>query len=102
LAAFLGIIIKFITLPALLTFAFYQILVISVVLAIFNLIPVHPLDGSKIILSVLPKDTAYEYERFMHQYGMWVLILLILPWGGTSPVSQLIWPVIEFIVNLLT
>jgi Zn-dependent protease len=74
---------------------------LNVMLAVFNLVPVHPLDGSKIIMAFLPQDAAYEYEAFMARYGMVVLLLLIVPWNGTSPVSQLIWPVINTILNLL-
>lgn len=79
----------------------FQILVINVVLAIFNLIPIAPLDGSKIITALLPRSTALEYEEFMGKYGIILLIFLIFPFGGVSPASQLIWPVIEFIVNIL-
>ncbi len=81
--------------------ALAQVLVINVVLAIFNLIPVHPLDGSKIIVAVLPKRTAFEYEEFMSKYGLIVLLMLLFPWTGQSAATQLIWPPISFIVNLL-
>jgi Zn-dependent protease len=78
------------------------IIQINVMLAIFNLVPVHPLDGSKILMAFLPSDTAHEYENFMHRYGIFVLLLLIVPWsGGSSPISQLILPIIDFILNLL-
>lgn len=73
----------------------------NVMLAIFNLVPVHPLDGSKIAVALLPKETAFEYEEFMHRYGTLVLIALIMPWNGSSPISQLISPVISFITTLL-
>ena len=74
---------------------------LNVMLAIFNLVPVSPLDGSKILLALLPKATAYEYDKFMRQYGSWVLLFLILPIGGRSAVSQLILPMIKFVVNIL-
>lgn len=84
------------------SFALIQVVFINVSLAIFNLIPVYPLDGSKIALALLPKSTAYEYDAFMHKYGMMVLILLILPiFGGVSAVSQLILPIIRSIMMLL-
>lgn len=79
----------------------FEVLVINIVLAIFNLIPVAPLDGSKIITAFLPKHTALEYEDFMQKYGMIILIFLIIPFGGISIASQLIWPVIKFIVEFM-
>ena len=79
-----------------------QILIINVVLAIFNLVPVYPLDGSKVLLALLPRETAAEYDQLMHRYGLFILLLLIFPWaGGISPVSQLIQPVINWVVSLL-
>jgi len=79
----------------------YQVLILNVVLAIFNLVPVHPLDGSKIVMAFLPAEQAVEYESFMHRYGMFVLIALILPWNGSSPIHSLIWPIISFVVDFL-
>lgn len=79
-----------------------QLLSINLVLAVFNLIPVGPLDGAKILLALLPAETALEYEDFMSRYGIFVLALLILPWsGGASPVSQLVSPVVGFLTRLL-
>lgn len=74
---------------------------INVVLALFNLVPVHPLDGSKIILPLLPRETAFEYEEFMKKYGIFLLIVLIMPWNGVSPISQLLDRPITFILQLL-
>jgi len=82
--------------------ALLQIVWINLVLGIFNFVPVAPLDGSKIILAVLPRELAYEYEKFMHQFGFPLLIALIFPWyQGMSPISFLINPVIQFAVQLL-
>lgn len=77
------------------------IITINAALAIFNLIPIHPLDGSKIITWLLPPDMAHEYQIVMHQYGFFLLMALIIPWGGTSPLSALVSPVISALLGLL-
>lgn len=46
-------------------------------LMLFNLIPIGPLDGAKIVVAFLPDKQAYEFSRFMAQYGMFALLLLI-------------------------
>lgn len=81
---------------------FLPVIFINVMLAIFNLVPVHPLDGGKIAQALLPKQLALEYELFMNRYSTLVLLALILPlFGNRSAVSHLISPVIEFVVTLL-
>ncbi|MBW7955809.1 site-2 protease family protein [Patescibacteria group bacterium] len=102
LAAILAAIVNLVPLPTFVLFAFAQIAVINIVLAIFNLIPVYPLDGSKIVLPLLPRPLGLEYEHFMHRYGMLLMIALLIPWAnGVSPISALITPVIQFFARLL-
>jgi Zn-dependent protease len=50
---------------------------INLVLAIFNLIPVAPLDGSKILGGLLPYKWAVAYEKHI-PYGSWIILALIL------------------------
>ncbi|NCN82371.1 MAG: site-2 protease family protein [Candidatus Pacebacteria bacterium] len=71
----------------------------NVMLALFNLVPVAPLDGSKILLALLPRNIAYEYESFMQRYGTLVLVGLLMPWGGQSPISMLIRPIINVVLG---
>ncbi len=102
IAMALAVVVRLGIIPFGLGQAVVSIMYINVVLAIFNLIPVYPLDGSKILMAVLPRDTALEYEDFMHRYGMFVLLALIFPWlSGASPVSMLIAPIVQLIVSLL-
>lgn len=77
------------------------IIILNVVLAIFNLIPIHPLDGFKIVGGILPKDYASQWYE-LEPYGMIFLIFLIFPiFGGTSPIGTIISPIINAILSIL-
>tara|TARA_B100001105_G_scaffold22049_1_gene15684 strand:+ start:980 stop:1612 length:633 start_codon:yes stop_codon:yes gene_type:complete len=76
---------------------------INLALAVFNMLPIPPLDGSKILRGLLP----YEYEHIavqMEQYGPWVLMSIIL-FGMMTGVS-LFWifigPFVSFFSSLFT
>ena len=100
LATILSLVMKFAAIPWL-SLVFFPIILININLAIFNLLPVPPLDGAKIIYGFLPRDWADEYNDFMGRYGTILLILLIIPIGGSSLAINLILPVINVISNLL-
>ncbi len=60
---------------------------INITLAILNLIPIPPLDGSKILISVLPYQLARPFQR-LEQYGFLIFILILfIPFGNGSLVS---------------
>ena len=50
---------------------------LNIGLGVFNLIPIPPLDGSKILYSVLPEDLYFKYMRY-EQYGMFILMALLI------------------------
>ncbi len=80
---------------------FYSLILVNVGLAIFNLIPVHPLDGGKILIGLLPKKEAYELDIFMRRYGLVLLLFLLFPiFGGNSLISIVIYPIINVILRL--
>lgn len=78
------------------------IIILNISLAIFNLLPIHPLDGGKILVGILPSNQADEADLFLNRYGTFILILLIFPSiGGISPISALINPVIGLFMKIL-
>lgn len=89
LALFFGLVLRF-GLSLGLTISAYEIVtyivIINLSLMVFNLIPIPPLDGSKILRNLLP----YRYEQSiiaLERYGIWALILFIVflgPLVGTA------------------
>lgn len=53
-------------------------ILLNIYLAIFNLIPIPPLDGSKILAGFLPKKAAYTFLNTVERYGFLILMVLIL------------------------
>ncbi len=70
-------------------------IIINVGLAIFNIIPIPPLDGSKILEGLLPVEAALQYAK-LERYGFIILILLIF----THVVDYVIFPIIRVITSL--
>jgi len=74
----------------------FNLLTINVVLAIFNLIPIPPLDGSKILIGLLPVNLSQQYVR-LERYGF--IILFIFIWLGIF--DRLLWPLVGAVIRML-
>jgi len=74
---------------------------LAVALGIFNLIPIHPLDGGKILIGLLPQRIAYKWDAFLQRFGFFIILILIIPIFGFSPLFAIILPIINGILALL-
>jgi len=72
----------------------YLTLQINVILAIFNLIPVPPLDGSKILAGLLPGQAQFIYG--METYGMIILMILLF----TGILGKILWPLVSLVTKI--
>ena len=103
IAAIAAFLLKFVIIslgsPFLSEFVF-RVVQLNLLLGIFNLIPIPPLDGSKVFALFLPEDMAKSYLS-ISAFGMFIMFfLLIFPIGGFS-LGSVIFSVLEFSLSLL-
>ena len=72
------------------------VLVINIILPIFNLVPVPPLDGSKVLMGVLPSHLAFRYS-LLEPYGFFIIILLL----ASGTLWAVLGPIISFLISSL-
>ncbi len=70
---------------------------LNVVLAIFNLVPIPPLDGSKVASYGLRGELGDKYDRIMGPYGFMILMLLLM----TGVLSMVMRPILNIVLSLL-
>lgn len=80
----------------------YNGVMLSIVLGIFNLFPILPLDGGRILVSLLPKDLSYKYQE-TERYGFMILLLFlfILPFFGINIFGWFINTLFPFFMNII-
>ena len=98
IAIVFGLIIRFssnLDLPSDFYFITSAIVIVNLALGIFNLLPIPPLDGSKILFSFLP-ERAFSFIHAYEQYSLILLLVFIIFF------SSYLYPVLAFLFNLIT
>ena len=80
----------------------YVFVLINVALFIFNLVPIPPLDGSKVLFSFMNPRTVWRVRPMLEQWGFVILLaVMIIPIGGASLGGRVIGPLMYGITDLL-
>jgi Zn-dependent protease len=77
IALIFGLSIRYLSLPLPFLTIFSLVIIINLVLAFFNLIPIPPLDGSHLLFALLPKSLN-EIKIFLRRYSLFILMFFIL------------------------
>lgn len=95
---FFALCFKYSFAPHWLVMVLQLIIIYNVNFAIFNLVPIPPLDGSKILSSLLPGRLAYKYQSsVINRYSFFILIALVF----TGILGFIIHPISNFIISIL-
>ncbi|HET7727282.1 MAG TPA: site-2 protease family protein [Candidatus Limnocylindrales bacterium] len=74
---------------------------INVILMIFNLFPVPPLDGSKVLFAFLPPRLSWQWRPVLEQYGFVLLLVLFFFPPGASIGGRILEPILDAVLSLL-
>lgn len=69
---------------------------INVILMVLNLLPVPPLDGSRVVAGFLPDPLAWKFSR-IEQYGLIILLLLMV----SGILGKIMWPPVAMVQNMI-
>ena len=70
---------------------------INCIFLMLNLLPIPPLDGSRVISAILPPQIAHAYER-IEPFGIWILLGLLI----FGLLGIILWPPIQWLISLIS
>lgn len=82
------------------TSLFLPFIYFNVILALFNFIPVYPLDGFRIVSGLLSEEQSRRWQE-LERFGMIFLMVLIIPLGSSSMLQFILNPVLKIVLSLL-
>jgi Zn-dependent protease len=90
--------------PAILETALVLWVYLNLLLMVFNLLPIPPLDGSKVLFALMDPRTERQYRPTLEQYGPFLLLLLVVfgSFGGFSPLSIVFREIVDPLFQLIT
>lgn len=74
---------------------------INLVLMVFNLLPIPPLDGSKVLFAFLSPRQTWQWRPILEQYGFILLLVLFFVPPGNSIGGQILGPILDGLFSLL-
>jgi len=96
----ISLIIRFIPM-SIFSYVLYTFAITNLYLGVFNLLPIPPLDGSKVFLNLMSIEKAYEWQQAFDRYGFFIVAAcLFLPVGGSNIISLIVTPIVQFLSNL--
>lgn len=96
LAAAASVLVRVIGSSGLFNFFLYLVVLYNLMLGFFNLIPLGPLDGNKIVYGFLPNNLALQWQE-IQRYGLFILLFLVV----TNLISNLLTPLIDTTMKVL-
>lgn len=96
LALLFALLAKFVNLNSLLGVICYYVVFYNLFLGLFNLIPVPPLDGSRIVSVLISPKYAYQYNK-LEPFGIFIVFLLLYA-GLAQALMKIIVPVMNFLL----
>ncbi|HSL77361.1 MAG TPA: site-2 protease family protein [Candidatus Limnocylindrales bacterium] len=87
--------------PTIVLQVLFFFILINLVLMVFNLFPIPPLDGSKVLFAFLPPQVAWRWRPILEQYGFILLLLVFFVPPGDSIGGKILVPIIDALLDLL-